>query len=395
MGKKLLSDLPPIPTKIIFNCVNKTLELSQQLIQRASVTPNDEGCLDLISNRLQQIGFIVENLPFGEVSNAWIHKGTEAPLFVFAGHTDVVPTGPEEQWAYPPFSATVDNECLHGRGSADMKTAIAAMIVACEEFVQANPSHRGSIAFLLTSDEEGPAIDGTVKVVEHLQANDVHIDWCLVGEPSSTNTVGDVIKNGRRGSIGAHLIVNGKQGHVAYPHLAINPIHLLADVLTELTTIEWDQGNDHFPATSFQISNIHAGTSADNVIPATAEAWFNIRFSTEITEEEIKTRIGNILKARNIDFDIHWRLSGNPFLTPQGQLVDACEQAIKTITQRDTQLSTGGGTSDGRFIAPMGAEVVELGVVNKTIHQIDEHTNINELTQLKDIYREILRLLLG
>ena len=374
--------------------MNKTLELSQQLIQRASVTPNDEGCLQLIGNRLQQTGFTAEYLSFEEVSNAWIRKGTQAPLLVFAGHTDVVPTGPEEQWKHSPFSATVENGALHGRGSADMKTAIAAMIVACEEFIQEHPSHKGSIAFLLTSDEEGPAINGTVKVVEHLQTEGTNIDWCLVGEPSSTETVGDVIKNGRRGSIGAHLIVNGKQGHVAYPHLAINPIHALTRVLNELTAIEWDQGNDHFPATTFQISNIQAGTGADNVIPATAEAWFNLRFSTEITSDEIKTRIGEILKAKNIDFDIHWRLSGNPFLTPQGLLVDACKHAIKAVTRTDTILSTAGGTSDGRFIAPTGAEVVELGVVNKTIHQIDEHTNINELTQLKDIYKEVLKLLL-
>ena len=375
--------------------MDKTLELSQQLIQKESVTPNDAGCLPLIAARLESIGFATENLPFEDVSNVWIRKGAEAPLFVFAGHTDVVPTGPEQQWTYPPFSATVENGILHGRGAADMKTAIAAMTIACEEFIQEHPSHKGSIAFLLTSDEEGPAVNGTVKVVEYLQAKDINIDWCLVGEPSSTNVVGDVIKNGRRGSIGAHLIVNGKQGHVAYPHLTVNPIHILTNVLTELTAIEWDQGNEHFPATTLQVSNIQAGTGADNVIPATAEAWFNLRFSTEITAEEIKTRINEILKARNIDFDIHWRLSGNPFLTPQGQLVDACRHAIKTVTHKEPQLSTAGGTSDGRFIAPTGAEVVELGVVNKTIHQIDEQTNINELRQLKELYKEILKHLLG
>ena len=374
---------------------DKTLELSQQLIQRPSVTPKDEGCLTLIAERLAASGFITEHLPFEDVSNAWIRKGSEAPLFVFAGHTDVVPTGPEDQWTYPPFAATIKDGQLHGRGSADMKTGIAAMMVAVEEFVKENPDHKGSIAFLLTSDEEGPSINGTVKVVEHLQNNHVIIDYCLVGEPSSTNTVGDVIKNGRRGSLGAHLKVIGKQGHVAYPHLADNPIHSLSDVLAELTKIEWDQGNNHFPATTFQISNVQAGTGADNVIPATAEAWFNLRFSTEITADEIKQRIEQVIQNKNIQHDLTWRLSGNPFLTPEGKLVDACQHAIKTITQRETELSTGGGTSDGRFIAPTGAEVVELGVINATIHQIDEHTDIEELNQLKDIYKEVIKNLLG
>ena len=375
--------------------MNKTLKLSQQLIECASVTPDDAGCLNVIAEHLGAIGFKTQYLPFENVSNAWIRKGTDAPLFVFAGHTDVVPTGPESQWKHPPFSAVVENNELYGRGAADMKTAIAAMTIACEEFIQENPSHKGSIAFLLTSDEEGPAVNGTVKVVEHLQNENVNIDWCLVGEPSSTNKVGDVIKNGRRGSIGAHLTVMGKQGHVAYPHLAINPIHLLTDTLAALTAMEWDQGNDHFPATTFQVSNIQAGTGADNVIPATAEAWFNLRFSTEITAEEIKTRIEDVLNSENINFEIEWRLSGNPFLTSEGKLVDACKQAIKKVANQDTELSTGGGTSDGRFIAPTGAEVVELGVVNATIHQIDEHTDIDELSQLKDIYKEVLVQLLS
>lgn len=375
--------------------MDETLALSQQLIQKPSVTPNDEGCLSLLAERLANSGFTTEHLPFEDVSNAWIRKGTEAPLFVFAGHTDVVPTGPEDQWTHPPFAATVENGHLHGRGSADMKTGIAAMAVACEEFIQENPDYKGSIAFLLTSDEEGPAVNGTVKVVEHLQNQNVNIDYCLVGEPSSTNIVGDVIKNGRRGSLGAHLKVIGKQGHVAYPHLAINPIHSLSELLSELTAIEWDQGNDHFPATTFQISNVQAGTGADNVIPATAEAWFNLRFSTEITAEEIQYRIEQIIQRKNIQHELTWRLSGNPFLTPEGKLVDACQQAIKTVTGRDTELSTGGGTSDGRFIAPTGAEVVELGVINATIHQIDEHTSIEELNQLKDIYKEVIKSLLS
>lgn len=374
--------------------MDKTVELSQQLIQKPSVTPRDEGCLNLLADRLAVSGFSAEFLPFEDVSNAWIRRGTGSPLLVFAGHTDVVPTGPEDQWSHPPFAATVENGNLHGRGSADMKTGIAAMVIACEEFIQENPDHSGSIAFLLTSDEEGPAINGTVKVVEHLLNQNVAIDYCLVGEPSSTQTVGDVIKNGRRGSLGAHLTVTGKQGHVAYPHLAINPIHSLSELLAELTSIEWDHGNEHFPATTFQISNVQAGTGADNVIPETAEAWFNLRFSTEITADEIQQRIEQTIDSKNIQYEISWRLSGNPFLTPEGKLVDACQQAIKKITGRDTELSTGGGTSDGRFIAPTGAEVVELGVINATIHQIDEHTDIHELCQLKEIYKEVIKLLL-
>ena len=374
--------------------MDKTVELSQQLIQKPSVTPRDEGCLNLLADRLAVSGFSAEFLPFEDVSNAWIRRGTGSPLLVFAGHTDVVPTGPEDQWSHPPFAATVENGNLHGRGSADMKTGIAAMVIACEEFIQENPDHSGSIAFLLTSDEEGPAINGTVKVVEHLLNQNVAIDYCLVGEPSSTQTVGDVIKNGRRGSLGAHLTVTGKQGHVAYPHLAINPIHSMSELLAELTSIKWDQGNEHFPATTFQISNVQAGTGADNVIPETAEAWFNLRFSTEITADEIQQRIEQTIDSKNIQYEISWRLSGNPFLTPEGKLVDACQQAIKKITGRDTELSTGGGTSDGRFIAPTGAEVVELGVINATIHQIDEHTDIHELCQLKEIYKEVIKLLL-
>jgi len=373
--------------------VNTTLELSQQLIQKPSITPDDQGCIDLLAERLSTSGFECHMLPFEDVSNAWIVRGTQAPLFVFAGHTDVVPTGPVENWTHPPFAAHVENGILHGRGSADMKTSIAAMTVACEEFIQEHPDHKGSIAFLLTSDEEGPAINGTVKVVEHLQANNIHIDYCLVGEPSSTQQMGDVIKNGRRGSIGAHLMVKGKQGHVAYPHLAINPIHHLAEILAKLSALEWDQGNAHFPATTFQVSNIKAGTGASNVIPATAEAWFNLRFSTEITADSIQARVAEVLK--DFDTDITWNVSGQPFITAEGHLVDACKTAIKKIVGIDTQLSTGGGTSDGRFIAPTGAEVVELGVTNASIHQIDEHTDTQQLLQLKETYKEILKSLLA
>jgi len=374
--------------------VNKTLELSQQLIQRPSVTPKDEGCLDLLAERLANSGFEHQPLPFAEVSNAWIRKGTEAPLFVFAGHTDVVPTGPEENWTYPPFGATVAEGQLHGRGAADMKSAIAAMAIACETFINEHPDHKGSIAFLLTSDEEGPAVNGTVKVVEYLQQQDIAIDYCLVGEPSSTSHVGDTIKNGRRGSLCAQLTIKGKQGHVAYPHLATNPIHPLTEILAELSAIEWDQGNDHFPATTFQVSNINSGTGAENVIPGKAEASFNLRFSTEITAAEIKQKIEAVIAKYEVETELLWRLSGNPFLTAEGRLVEACQQAIQTVTGRDTELSTGGGTSDGRFIAPTGAEVVELGVINASIHQIDEHTDIAELDQLTEIYGAVLRQLL-
>lgn len=374
--------------------MNKTLELSQQLIQRPSVTPKDEGCLELLAERLATSGFEYHALPFAEVSNAWIRKGTEAPLFVFAGHTDVVPTGPEENWSHPPFAATIAGGQLHGRGAADMKTAIAAMTIACEEFISEHPDHKGSIGFLLTSDEEGPATNGTVKVVEHLQQQNVAIDYCLVGEPSSTSHVGDTIKNGRRGSLCAQLTVTGKQGHVAYPHLANNPIHALTQILAELSAIEWDQGNDHFPATTFQVSNINSGTGAENVIPGQAEAAFNLRFSTEITADEIKQKIAAVIAKYEIESDLVWRLSGNPFLTAEGRLVEACQQAIQSVTGRETELSTGGGTSDGRFIAPTGAEVVELGVINASIHQIDEHTDIEELNQLTKIYGAVLRQLL-
>ena len=374
--------------------MNNTLELSQQLIQRPSVTPKDEGCLQLIADRLKLVGFQAEMLPFEDVSNAWIHRGHQSPLFVFAGHVDVVPTGPEDTWKHPPFDAKVEAGELYGRGAADMKTAIAAMTIACEEFIEDHPDHQGSIAFLLTSDEEGPAVNGTVKVIEHLQQQNINIDYCLVGEPSSTQHVGDVIKNGRRGSIGAHLKIIGKQGHVAYPHLAINPIHQLSQLLTKLAAVVWDQGNEYFPATTFQVSNIKAGTGADNVIPQTAEAWFNLRFSTEITAEEITQRIENLINESNVNFTIEWRLSGSPFLTHENKLVKACQQAIESITGTSTKLSTAGGTSDGRFIAPTGAEVVELGVVNETIHQIDEHTNIEQLSLLKDIYKQLLKNLL-
>jgi len=371
-----------------------TIELAQDLIRRQSVTPEDANCQDMLTERLERLGFTAEQMNFGEVKNLWLRKGTEAPLFVFAGHTDVVPTGPEKNWTHPPFEAEIHDEVLFGRGSADMKGSIAAMATACERFLEQHPDHQGSIAFLITSDEEGPAIDGTIKVVETLEARDEKIDWCLVGEPTSTSTVGDVIKNGRRGSLGARLVVKGKQGHVAYPHLAINPIHRLAPALAELTAKEWDQGNKFFPPTTFQISNINGGTGATNVVPGHVDLLFNFRFSTEVTAEELSQEVEAILNSHELDYDIEWTLSGNPFLTPEGDLVDAMVAGIKEVMGIDTELSTSGGTSDGRFIAPTGAQVVELGPLNATIHQVDERVHVSELNNLSSIYEAILKNLL-
>jgi len=371
-----------------------TIELAQDLIRRQSVTPEDANCQDMLTERLEHLGFTAEQMNFGEVKNLWLRKGTEAPLFVFAGHTDVVPTGPENNWTHPPFEAEIHDEVLFGRGSADMKGSIAAMATACERFLEQHPDHQGSIAFLITSDEEGPAIDGTIKVVETLEARDEKIDWCLVGEPTSTSTVGDVIKNGRRGSLGARLVVKGKQGHVAYPHLAINPIHRLAPALAELTAKKWDQGNKFFPPTTFQISNINGGTGATNVVPGHVDLLFNFRFSTEVTAEELSQEVEAILNSHELDYDIEWTLSGNPFLTPEGDLVDAMIAGIKEVMGIDTELSTSGGTSDGRFIAPTGAQVVELGPLNATIHQVDERVHVSELNNLSSIYEAILKNLL-
>jgi succinyl-diaminopimelate desuccinylase len=371
-----------------------TITLAQELIRRSSVTPEDKGCQALLAERLARLGFEAEQMNFGEVSNLWLRRGKEGPVFAFAGHTDVVPTGPEEKWTHPPFNAEIHESMLYGRGSCDMKGSIAAMATACERFIEKHPDHQGSIAFLITSDEEGPAVDGTVKVVEVLESRNEKIDWCLVGEPTSSTTVGDVIKNGRRGSLGARLIVKGKQGHVAYPHLAINPIHRFAPALAELTSQEWDQGNDFFPPTTFQISNINSGTGATNVVPGELEVLFNFRFSTEVTDTELRTRVEDILDAHDLDYDIEWNLSGNPFLTPEGELVDAMVDGIKNVMGISTELSTSGGTSDGRFIAPTGAQVVELGPLNATIHQVDERVNVRELDDLSAIYEQILKHLL-
>ena len=374
--------------------MSDTLELAKQLVARASVTPEDAGCQALMAERLRAIGFDVEDLPFGEVSNFWARRGEQGPVLAFAGHTDVVPPGPREQWHSDPFQPEVRDGCLYGRGSADMKGSLAAMVTACEAFVARHPDHRGSIAFLITSDEEGPSVNGTVKVVEHLQARGERIDWCLVGEPSSSRVVGDTIKNGRRGSLNGYLTVRGRQGHVAYPHLADNPVHRAAPALAELVAIEWDQGNDHFPPTTFQIANLHAGTGAENVIPGELEVQFNLRFSTEITEAQIRDRITALLDAHDLDYDLRWRLSGQPFLTPAGELVDAARGAIRDVMGFETALSTSGGTSDGRFIAPTGAQVVELGPVNATIHQVDECVAVDALDQLSRIYLDILQRLL-
>ncbi len=374
--------------------MSETLELAMQLIARASVTPDDAGCQTLMMDRLRAIGFAIEPLPFGEVTNFWARRGDSAPLLVFAGHTDVVPPGPLDQWHSDPFEPSLRDGRLYGRGAADMKGSLAAMVTACEAFVARHPAHKGSIGFLITSDEEGPSVNGTVKVVEHLEARGEKIDWCLVGEPSSSRTVGDVIKNGRRGSLNGRLIVHGQQGHVAYPQLADNPVHRAAPALAALVAIEWDQGNAHFPPTTFQIANIHAGTDAENIIPGELDVQFNLRFSTEITEQQIRERITGLLDKHGLDYELHWRLSGNPFLTPAGELVDAARRAIHDVMGFDTELSTSGGTSDGRFIAPTGAQVVELGPVNATIHKVDECVEVEALDKLALIYQNIMQRLL-
>jgi len=376
--------------------MEKTLALCCELIRRESVTPEDAGCQALMMAHLDSLGFACSELPFGEVSNFWAERGTDGPILVFAGHTDVVPTGPPERWATPPFEPTLRDGKLFGRGAADMKASLAAMLVACEEFVTAHPEHPGRIGFLITSDEEGPAADGTVKVVRHLQDQGKAIDWCLVGEPSSSNALGDVIKNGRRGSLGAILTIKGVQGHIAYPHLADNPIHRALPALHALASETWDQGNEFFPPTSLQISNINGGTGATNVIPGTVEVQFNFRFSTEVTEQQLRQRTQDILQAEQLDYELQWHLSGQPFLTPSGALVEAAVAAIGDITGLQTQLSTAGGTSDGRFIAPTGAQVVEVGPINATIHKLDEEVLVEDLPRLAAIYKGILeRLLLG
>jgi len=371
-----------------------TIQLALDLISRSSVTPEDKGCQPLMTDRLEKLGFKIENLRFADVDNFWARKNNQGPLLVFAGHTDVVPTGPVEKWDVHPFEPEIIDGVLYGRGAADMKGSLASMITACENFISEHPEHKGSIGFLITSDEEGPSINGTVKVVEHLEARGEKIDMCLVGEPSSTNKLGDVVKNGRRGSLSGNLTILGKQGHVAYPHLAENPIHTAAPALAELSTEEWDKGNDFFPATSFQISNINSGTGANNVIPGECKIMFNLRFSTELTEDKIKQRVESILNKHNFKYELEWVLSGHPFLTPKGELVEATCKAINDICGYETELSTAGGTSDGRFIAPTGAQVLELGPLNATIHQLNEHVKAEDLITLSKIYQRMMEHLL-
>ena len=367
-----------------------TLSLTKQLISRQSVTPADDGCQALMIERLEKLGFEINRLRFGEVDNFWAIRGTTGPLLCFAGHTDVVPTGPHENWTYPPFEPTINDGQLYGRGAADMKGSLAAMIVAVEQFVAEQPQHNGRIGFLITSDEEGPAVNGTVKVVDWLKQHNRIPDYCLVGEPSSTAKCGDVIKNGRRGSLGCVMRVKGLQGHVAYPHLASNPIHSALPALTELAAQVWDHGNEFFPATSLQISNINSGTGATNVIPGELEVVFNFRFSTEVTDQQLRQRTEAIFDKHGLDYELDWNLSGQAFLTPKGALVGAAVASIKQVTGLDAELSTAGGTSDGRFIAPMGTQVVELGPVNASIHQVNENVNVEDLDRLTSIYQLLL-----
>jgi succinyl-diaminopimelate desuccinylase len=367
-----------------------TLELTKQLISRSSVTPDDKGCQQLMIERLEAVGFVVEHLRFDDVDNFWAVRGEAGPILCFAGHTDVVPTGPESDWTHLPFEPTEQDGQLYGRGAADMKGSLAAMVVAVEQFVAEHPNHSGRIAFLITSDEEGIASNGTVKVVEWLQEQGITPEYCLVGEPSSTARCGDVIKNGRRGSLGCVMRVKGKQGHVAYPHLASNPIHSAAPALTELVAEVWDAGNEFFPATSFQISNINGGTGATNVIPGELQVTCNFRFSTALTDQILRERTEAILDKHGLDYELDWKLSGQAFLTAEGALVEAAVASILEVTGIETELSTAGGTSDGRFIAPMGTQVVEIGPVNATIHQVDENVNIADLDILTSIYKRLL-----
>ena len=375
--------------------MSATLELAKSLISRASVTPDDNGCQALMIERLEKIGFTIYPLKFGDVDNFWAVHGNNGPIFSFAGHTDVVPAGDDDAWENNPFEPTIKNGMLYGRGAADMKGSLASMVVATENFIEKNPNHNGIIAFLITSDEEGVAINGTAKVMDFLKDNNQKIDFCLVGEPSSTAILGDVIKNGRRGSLNACLRVKGKQGHIAYPQLADNPIHLVTPALNQLCDEQWDNGNDYFPATSFQISNIHSGDKVTNVIPGEVEVMFNFRYSTETTKEELQKRVNNILDSHKLNYFVEWSHSGYPFLTPKGELVSACVDAIEKIKAIKPELSTSGGTSDGRFIAQEGTQVVELGPNNSTIHQVNESVSVQDLEDLSKIYFQVLTNILG
>ena len=371
--------------------MSETIDLAQQLIQIDSVTPDDKGCQTILADTLAPLGFHIETMRFGDVDNLWARRGNTQPLFVFAGHTDVVPTGPEKTWTHPPFSAHIEGDMMYGRGTADMKSSIACFMVATKRFIEAFPEHKGSIGYLITSDEEGPAVNGTVKVIETLEQRNEKIDFCLVGEPSSSHKLADSIKNGRRGSLNAKLTIKGIQGHIAYPELSENPIHTLAPALQQLVHMAWDHGNEYFPPTSFQISNINAGTGATNVTPGTATVLFNFRFSTEHTPDSLMKTVHAILDHHNLEYDLDWNLSGLPFITPaQGQLIKAVKLATKTVVGYEPVLSTAGGTSDGRFIAPTGAQVIELGPINATIHQIDERVSVSDLDQLTEIYYQTL-----
>lgn len=371
-----------------------TIELAQELIRRPSVTPDDAGCQELMMSRLAPLGFAGEIMRFGDTDNLWARKGNDGPLLAFAGHTDVVPTGPEKNWDIAPFDAVIKDGFLHGRGAADMKGSLAAFVTACERFVAKYPDHRGSIALLITSDEEGPAKHGTVKVVETLEARNEKIDWCLIGEPSSTEWAGDIIKNGRRGSLHGYLTVHGVQGHVAYPHLAENPVHTTAPALDDLAREHWDSGNEFFPPTTFQITRIESGTGS-NIIPGELLVHFNFRYCTENTAESLAERVSEILDKHNLNYDLEWNLSGRPFLTDRGALVTATQNAIRRVTGKETELSTSGGTSDGRFIAPTGAQVVELGPLNATIHKVNECVSTDDLDTISEIYEQILTELLA
>ena len=375
--------------------MSQTLELTKSLISKASVTPDDNGCQAIMIDRLKKIGFTINPLKFGDVDNFWATHGDSGPLFAFAGHTDVVPAGDNNAWKTEPFEPTIKDGFLYGRGAADMKGGLASMVTATEKYIKENPNHNGTIAFLITSDEEGVAINGTVKVMDYLKENNQKIDYCLLGEPSSTSVTGDVIKNGRRGSLNGVIKINGKQGHVAYPHLANNPIHLASPALNDLCKQEWDNGNDYFPATSFQISNVHSGDGVTNVIPGDARVMFNFRYSTETTKEELQKRVHEILDSHKLDYTIDWSHSGYPFLTPKGELVSACIDAIQKTKGIQTELSTAGGTSDGRFIAQEGTQVVELGPVNKTIHQVNESVLVQDLDDLSEIYYQVLTNILA
>ncbi len=374
---------------------SRTLLVTEELIALDSVTPQDKGCQERLKELLAPLGFACETIESNGVTNLWARKGTTSPVFVFAGHTDVVPSGPEHQWASSPFTPTRRDGKLYGRGASDMKTSIAAMVVACEEFIAANPDHKGSIAFLITSDEEGPAVDGTVVVCERLEERGETLDYCLVGEPTSVHVLGDTIKNGRRGSLSGHLVVKGIQGHIAYPHLARNPIHQAAPALAELASEVWDEGNEYYAPTTWQISNIAAGTGANNVIPGSMSLDFNFRFSTASTADGLEARVHAILDRHGLDYDLQWTLSGQPFLTPKGTLSDTLCTAIQAELGVQTELSTTGGTSDGRFIARICPQVIEFGPPNASIHKIDEHIELRYIDPLKNIYRRTLEQLLA